>query len=502
MAGMAASVDHCGEAIWAAMFVAACTSAAFCSPSAPKLIGVGLKMIPFDSLCANCVRAAVSAVQAGASPSEAKARIEAAAGTADFAYAPTNVGSLVYALLGGGGDFGKCICLAASLGGAARGVCAATGAILGVLGAPISQEWSAPIAEGLVSGGQDAAFPVPTTFAEWADRLASLRIADESVHVVDTLPEAPAPAEPVAEGEEPPPPPPPHDPVELMGDNSACAALWTQSPTAQIVESKGLRVVFEFQEPPYVRPGHSNRLRIGIQNTSEKDLSVEPRLSAPDGWSVAFRPQPALLRPGTTYDLAAVVQCPLGLLPQDVNRLVLTCGECQASVVLLRRRGWLTVGPFRNDEGTGFEKSHRPEDVWSRDEVFMLRSNVPGKWKEVAFDGPWMPIGPDFNDMAGVVYYRTMLYSETPRTVRLVAATDDGVIVWVNRKKLFWYHDHHFAIPRAQKPYVAEVELHGGNNELMLKVVRCLQPIRGLWFYVLGEDGLIPQDLRFDATTA
>lgn len=501
LAGLAASVDHYGEAAYAAMFIAAVQSGAFVGLTIPKLIGIGLRMIPFDSVTANCVRAAVNAVQTGASGEEARSRLLSAAGANDPDFAPCNVATLVYALLTGNGDFSKTVCTAASMGGAAQQVTGAAGSVAAILGWTIGEDWLHPVADGFASNVDGA----PKKLTKWAKSVnaAAMKLKSKDAPV-KYLTELPAPVPPIApiEGEELVAVAPAPDPGDVLGDNSRSCSLWSSPQYSQVTVCGSIRVTFDFQEPPYVRPGHSNRLRIVVENLGDDEVAVEPKLSAPDGWAIAFRASPAHMRPGTQYEFAAVVQCPSNSMPQEVNRLVLSCGVHQIETVLLKRRGWLSVGAFRNDEGTGFDKPYRPEDVWKRDEVFMLRSNVPGKWKEAYFDGSWMPIEDDFGGMPGVMYYRTILRSGLARKVKMVAATDDGIIVFVNRKRSFWYHDHTAAVPLLRKPYLAELELAEGDNELMLKVARCLQPIRGLWFFVLGEDGQIPQDLWFDETKA
>ncbi len=506
LAGIAAMVDHGGEAVFAAMFSAACLSAAFVAPSVPKSIGTAMKMIPFDSATANCVRAAITAVQSGLAGEEAKLRIDNAAGTCDTGYGPLNVGYFVLSLLLGNGDFGQTILAAASFGGATRQTAGLAGAFVGILRGDeaISDEWRAVIGDKLTSGWSKPSFKLPKTAGDWAKLMEALamRLPRDGAPTVVAEPPAPPIAEPVEGAADPEPAPPAPDPLAALQDNSLCQPFWSLTPYSQVLEQANLRVTFESLDPPFVRPGRSNRLRVLVENIGKKELGVEPAITGPEGWALAARPQSAKLWPGATYEFAAVVQCPPDANPGDASLLNLKLGTNEFNAALLKRRGWVSVGPFRNDEGMGYEKYHKPEDVYRRDEVFMLRSGIPGKWTPVYFDGPWMPIEDAFNSSAGVIYYRTILESGEARKVRIVAATDHALIIWVNRQKMLWYREPSVAFPRPRRPYVVEGTLVAGANELMLKVVRGNEPIRGLWFYVLGEDGQIPEDIRFDETKA
>jgi ADP-ribosylglycohydrolase len=532
LAAHASVVDHGGEAVFAAMFIAACQASAFVVASIPKIIAIGLKMIPFDCKVANCVRAAVNAFQSDGTGDQARTRIERAAGPCDYAYAPLNAGFFVYALLAGGREFGGTIAAAASMGGSAREVTGAAGSLIGVLeGADaISDEWRMPVGDTLIHGWDSPRFEVPESFSAWSRTVEGLARRLEREDAPSRFGEEP-PGETLAgegvgeaqpeggtEGQEGDAETPPEgeqpeetggeevgaaaDPYEPLYENARCEPCWSLAPHSQIFEEGEFRVTFQWQEPPFVGAVRSNRLRVLIENLGTEDVAIEPTIAAPKDWVIAFRTEPALLRPGSVYEQCAVIRCPTDVRAEQTSRVVLSFAGHEVSGVLLRPRGWLTVGPFRNDEGTGFDKHHKAEDIYDREHVFTTRSGLIAQWHPVYFEGPEMPVEGAFMAGPGVQYYRTILTSDQERKVRLVAATDDGVVVWVNRRRLLWYHHHHTAQPRARHPYAVQADVVAGDNELLLKVVRCKEPIRGLWFYVLAEDSSIPTDMVFDEARA
>ncbi|GMV35551.1 MAG: hypothetical protein AMXMBFR61_00590 [Fimbriimonadales bacterium] len=509
LAGLAATVDHAREGVLCAMFVAAACSTLFATKRLSEAVGIALKMVPAESNTAACVRAGVNAaLEAPAAPAEARKRIQQAAREPSHAFGPLNVGFFVYSLLAGRGSFGESVCLAASLGGDSAPLGVAVGGAMGILvGADgISDEWKGPLGDRLLSTADIRRPEDAVPFEALAQRMGEVaeRIAREgapaTVGEVPALAPAPTPEAEVT-GDETAPQSEPPDPLLPMKDSALCRPLWSLNPNSQIVECCGLRVTFDFQEPPVVYPGRSNKARITVENLGDRDVSAEPSVTAPNDWTLACRPQPALLRPGSAYEFCVVAQSPSGH-PPERGRLALRIGDCSFEAALLRPNGWMVVGPFPNPEGTAFDKHYRAEDVYGRDEVFMLRSNLPGKWQPRWVEGPWVPLAEDFGDSPGVVYLRTIVVSAEARPVRIIAATDDGLVLWVNREKKLWYHDHHEAVPLPKPPYITSAELRRGDNELMLKVLRCLHPCRGVWVYLVDDRGSAPADLVFDETRA
>lgn len=509
LAGLAATVDHAREGVLSAMFVAAACSVLFATKRLSDAMGIALKMIPAESNTAACARAGINAaLEAPAAPAEARKRIQAASKQPWHVFGPLNMGLFVYSLLAGNGSFGASVCLAASLGADSVALGVAVGGAMGILVGydGIGEEWRRPLGDRLITATKVRVPGEAPTFEAVAEQLGAVatQIAREGAPAI--VGEAPAEetsnlAAAESTADESSPEPEPADPLALMKESTLCRGLWSLNPNAQVVECCGLRVTFDFQEPPLVYPGRSNKARITVENLGDRDISAEPSVSAPDDWTLACRPQPALLRPGSAYEFCVVAQSPPGHSPH-AGQLSVRIGDCSFDAALLRPNGWMVVGPFPNPEGTGFDKHYRAEDVYGREEVFMLRSNLPGKWQPRWVEGPWIPLDDDFGDSPGVVYLRTVVVSGEARQVRVVAATDDGLVLWVNREKKLWYHDHHEAMPSAQPPYVASAELRRGENELMLKVLRCLHPCRGVWVYFLDDGGRMPADLAFDETRA
>ena len=132
-----AMVDHSGEGVYSAIFLAAMQSAAFVESDPYKLISIGLSYIPEDCGITKGVHTVMECKEKGMDWKQArKSLFQAVPGSfgmmggyykgqipeedvpvGENGYdAPSNVGIIIIGLLYGEGDFGRSICLATNCG--------------------------------------------------------------------------------------------------------------------------------------------------------------------------------------------------------------------------------------------------------------------------------------------------------------------------------------------------------------------------------------------------
>ncbi len=171
-----AHVDHDGDGVFAAMFLAAMQSAAFGGGDVSTLLDAGLAVIPSDCGIARVVTATVEHVQAGLPWTTARERILADFGSGDFTDVRMNTGFVVLGLLHGQGDFEKSILITNNCGKDTDSSTASVGAVLGIR-APgdIPDRWAAPIGRDLVLSPGIVNLSAPPTLDAFTDLVADLR---------------------------------------------------------------------------------------------------------------------------------------------------------------------------------------------------------------------------------------------------------------------------------------------------------------------------------------
>ena len=176
LARVDASVDHAGAGVHAEQFLAALESALFGTSDLRAAIDAGLAQIPPGSRLARAIADTVRLCDEGGDFASVRAAILRDRGSENFTDVSMNLSFEVAALLLGGGDFARTVCLAANFGRDTDCTGATVGAILGILDPDaIPDGWLRPIGRSLVLNEGIAGIDPPPTLDTLTDLVASLR---------------------------------------------------------------------------------------------------------------------------------------------------------------------------------------------------------------------------------------------------------------------------------------------------------------------------------------
>lgn len=148
MAWRDASISHIKNGIYGEMWAAAMIAAAAVNNNIEDVIRAGLAEIPAKSRLYEEVTEVIDAYNNGRTQEEAFAAIHARYdehNSHDWCHTISNALIVAASLLYGQGDYGKSICMAVETGFDTDCNGATVGSILGMMGTPIGEEWTAPI---------------------------------------------------------------------------------------------------------------------------------------------------------------------------------------------------------------------------------------------------------------------------------------------------------------------------------------------------------------------
>lgn len=171
-----ACVDHSGDGIYAEQFLAALESAAFIENNIDKLFDTGLSVIPEDSRLSLAINDTRQWCTESSDWLAIRRKIIDSWGSGNFTDAVMNVPFAVMALLLGGGDFSKTVCISVNCGLDADCSTATVGAILGIINPDgIGEEWLRPIGRKLVINDGIRGITPADTLDDFTDMVISLR---------------------------------------------------------------------------------------------------------------------------------------------------------------------------------------------------------------------------------------------------------------------------------------------------------------------------------------
>lgn len=146
-----ACVDHFGDGIYASLFITAIESSAYLTNDFEKLISVGLSYIPSDSRLAMGIKDTISWWNESHDCLDVRQKILDKYGVLNWTDVTINLCFIILAWMGGGGNFGKSICLAANMGYDADCTAATLGSVLGIINPDsIEEKWKSPIGDHII----------------------------------------------------------------------------------------------------------------------------------------------------------------------------------------------------------------------------------------------------------------------------------------------------------------------------------------------------------------
>ncbi len=161
-------------------------------------------------------------------------------------------------------------------------------------------------------------------------------------------------------------------------------------------------------------------------------------------------------------------------------------------------RKWMVIGPFDNDQNSGFDTPYGPET-----DPFDLHMKYKGKQKEVSwkkvkyfsFDGRVSLSALMDPSRWTTAYLTTWIHSDKDRSVAFRLAAFRGVKLWLNKRLLLADDKARIA---ALDQYAVGARLKKGWNHLLVKVCQRKGPWQ-LGLRVTDLDGEVARNLRFDS---
>ncbi|MBR1835997.1 MAG: ADP-ribosylglycohydrolase family protein, partial [Kiritimatiellae bacterium] len=237
-------VDHVGDGLDAARFIAALESLAFVENDRETLLDAALARIPRESRVALAVEETRRSWTETGDWAETRRRILAKHAPENWTDVAANLAFVVLGWLAGGGGFGESLCAAVNCGRDADCTGATLGALLGILDpAGIPEKWKAPVGRAVVLSPGIVGMHPPADIDAMTDEIISL-----------------APR------------------VRLLPSPAA--------PRAAVVAEVPLRVELVYPEGGAFVPGRVSEAVLRVGNAGAGIVPVETKLSAPRGWSV------------------------------------------------------------------------------------------------------------------------------------------------------------------------------------------------------------------------
>lgn len=185
-----ACMDHAGDGIYAAQFLAAVQAGAFVESDTDTLLDIGLSVIPPDCRISQGVRLVRSQWAKRPDPQAIYPIIRDQFSRDNFTDVTLNIPFIVLGWLASGGDFGRGICQAVNCGEDTDCTGATLGALLGILNPDgIDSKWLAPIGQKLVLSPSITGVEHPGDLDGFTDLILQLR------QRIDYAPPTPSPME-------------------------------------------------------------------------------------------------------------------------------------------------------------------------------------------------------------------------------------------------------------------------------------------------------------------
>ncbi len=513
-----ASIDHAWDGVWMACFAAEITSRLEPGASLAAVLKEALKRVPPASALHRAMPFVVRAAESPDRARELVPALPAAITLADPSHSVLAVASALAALLSSQGRFDRAVCTAAGCGGPADQAAILAGVWAAIWTGGVPKDFTDPLGSRWVAGSTLRALQPPTAVNTVIERLSALAPpADpEPAAALESAaePEPSAELEPAAEPEptaEAEPEAAPELPAEAvpapeaLNDSEAAEAEPAAPPSglppyssefdSSATELDRLEIRARFLRGPACSPGQAIELELQFKNLEDEARELYPELAAPTGWEVRTRLASHRLQPGEASRFPVVVRPSQEGLEQG-GRLNLEILGRALFIPVLPEVPWMSVGPFVNHDGAGFDREFSVESkhaagILAASQAYGGRSDLPVEWRSHACFGPLIPIEELFRTGPGVVYLWSRWILPKAGRLRAVCSASNGARLWVNRQRILHYHQEHVPHRRPSAPYVGEVDLKEPEAEILIKLTRGHGEAAPLAFYLLDDEGRV-----------
>jgi len=271
-------------------------------------------------------------------------------------------------------------------------------------------------------------------------------------------------------------------------DNSRVRPLWAVPANSSTLYAGQFEITADYGPGgPVLVPNAASSFTVAVRNKAPDPFVGHVRLEVPAGWQVAVpgaQGQRQMLAAGGMARFGFVIRVPdsAPLAQRNSATLILAPEAGPAVTAAIPFFGgfcWWVVGPFRNLADEGYTRAYGPEDRVDLSADYVARDGGLIRWQRMAFPGVVMDLEPVFNGSPGVLYALALFRADHAGPARIVAHCNDGVRVWLAGRMVIQRHSHEpFRPTLGCGPASADVELRAGDNPVLVKVVRCGEPVR------------------------
>jgi hypothetical protein len=511
-----ASIDHAWDGVWCAAFAADFTAQLADAPSVGAALKSSLARMPQASALHRAMPFVLKAAESPDRTREVIAALPAAITIPDASHAVITLATALSALLSAQGRFDRAVCTAAGCGGAADQAAILAGVWAALRAGEVPKDFTAPLGPRWVAGSTLRAQQPPTAVNTIVERLAAWQEANrpsEPEPEPEPEPEAAPVPEPAAEPAPEAEPAPDAEliPVaEIQADPAPEAAAepvpaplpkFPEGFDYSATELDGLEIRARFIRGPACEPGEAVELELQFINHEAESREIYPQLQTPSGWQIATRLASHRLEANGSSSFPAVIRPDAEGLEQG-GRLILEVLGRALFIPVLPEAPWMSVGPFVNHDGAGFEREFPVEGkhlagALSQGLAFNGRSDLPVKWQSASQFGPVHEVEKLFRTGPGVVFLWCKWILPKAGRFKVVCSASNGARVWVNRQRVISYHQEHVPHRRPTAPYVGEVDLAEPEAEIFIKLTRGNGEVKPLVFYMIDSEGRVAHPAAF-----
>ena len=287
--------DHFGDGVDACIFLTAIESAAFLESDRDRLIRTGLEFIRHNRRMTSAFTDTMRWWKEFQDLVKVRGLILEHYFSQNWTDVTINLSFILLAWIAGENQFGRCICIAASLGYDADCTCATLGAILGMIYPKnIEEKWMRPVGRQLVLSENIVATHEPDTVDDFIALMAeTMRDVTGYYGTSICMTDLPGTSEHK------------HIPVWCIQPELIQAREETS-----LVCVRPLTMRIQYPEKAALDYNVWNTLILDVANANEQPVNAELIFGVPEGWRVSPESVPCILQPGEEHSIELHVYMP------------------------------------------------------------------------------------------------------------------------------------------------------------------------------------------------